>query len=269
MSDDRNTNQEKTKDQDIEEISSALFLECSRALNECREIRSNEEVLAQFDPRAVSRWHEAVAAHRRQKAAQADIDRKTKETNRIKLALTATNLPERFRKRFEALDRSLSPEAFDICSQYVQDGLETNGKRGLFLKGPIGTGKTAFSGACIMRSIDMGGPTGRFVNLTRWLQGLRDGFGDDSDADDTIEALANRGLVVLDDLGRQRITGWGGEMLYGLLDALYSNEAHLICTTNATTTQLSENLDEALRSRILQMCHPVVMAGDDLRQTQL
>jgi DNA replication protein DnaC len=49
------------------------------------------------------------------------------------------------------------------------------------------------------------------------------------------------GLVVLDDLGREKSSDWTGELVYALVNARYESQLPTIVTTNLTSAELGES----------------------------
>ena len=80
-----------------------------------------------------------------------------------------------------------------------------------------------------------------------------------------LQDLLYHRLLVLDDLGKQRLTDWVAEQFYVLIDGLWSGRKQVVITTNLTPAALKSHLDPALVSRLLGLCHIVPLDGKDLR----
>ena len=80
-----------------------------------------------------------------------------------------------------------------------------------------------------------------------------------------LQDLLYHRLLVLDDLGKQRLTEWVAEQFYVLINGLWSSHKQVVITTNLTPAGLKSHLEPALVSRLLGLCHMVPLDGQDLR----
>ena len=185
----------------------------------------------------------------------------------IKRQLQHAGIPSSFRDTsFATLDPTWDPAAFSTAQAYAQQG-EYGGKPGLLLVGPPGCGKTALSLAVLRQTVEQ--TKGRFSvcfwNVPQGLARIRQSFGDDqSQAGSILDVVYNR-LVVLDDLGKQKMTEWVAEQFYTLIDRLWADGKQTVITTNLDVRRMGDQLDETLVSRILGMCHVVVLQEGDRR----
>ena len=80
---------------------------------------------------------------------------------------------------------------------------------------------------------------------------------------------------MLDELGAQRPTPWVQDVLYGLINTRYNRQRITIVTSNygdvpARTGDetLESRVGVLVRSRLHEMCAPVLIEGDDYRKKQ-
>jgi len=65
---------------------------------------------------------------------------------------------------------------------------------------------------------------------------------DDRETTGTVLTLHHfRGLLVLDDLGRERTSDWTAEVVYALVNARYEAQLRTVVTTNLTSAELAES----------------------------
>jgi len=162
-------------------------------------------------------------------------------------------------------DRDTTPEAraSKIARRYAEHFPEmAHDGQGLVFFGNVGTGKT-FYASCILNAVIDQGFTGRLTNFAAIAERRsKEGVGD----------LATVGLLVLDDFEAERNTDYMAEIVHDVIDSRYRNHAPLIVTTNLTADELKNPADRSkqrIYSRILEMCIPVEVIGDDRRRDQL
>lgn len=137
--------------------------------------------------------------------------------------------------------------------------------KGLCFLGPVGTGKT-FYAACIANALlDKGYPVKMldFDRIRNTLQSTFDG------RQEYLDSFHRCPLLILDDLGMESKSEYMQEIVYSVIDARYKSGLPLIVTTNLTSEQLKNPKDitsQRIYSRILEMCLPVVVTGNDRRR---
>ena len=204
----------------------------------------------------------------------AEIDRKEaekKEHDRLEriAEYRNTGFPDKELQkcRFDH-DDNKSKKASEMCRNYARRFEDfRNAGKGLILFGGVGTGKT-FLASCIANElIDNGVPclVTNFARIINTLQGMYEG------KQKYLDSLNEFGLLVIDDLGVERNTEYVSEMVYNVIDARYRSGKPLIITTNLKYSDLhhAEDTSKArIYSRIIEMCLPVLVSGEDRRKTK-
>ncbi len=136
--------------------------------------------------------------------------------------------------------------------------------KGLLLYGGCGSGKT-YAACMAANAVIYGGYTAymsSFARLINTLQGMQDRQG-------FIDRLAQPDLLVLDDLGAMRDTGFGMEQAYNIVDTRYRSGKPMIITTNLALSEIKspEAIDAGrIYDRILERCFPVESNGGNRRR---
>ena len=184
-------------------------------------------------------------------------------------------IPKRFKsKSFSKFDKKLDPKSFKICLDYAKNIKEHLEKgTGLFITGNVGTGKTHLVVAIIDYIARMFKRDFRsriiFISAIDLLSKIKFSFDRKFKTDKTTEEVVDRfkncSLLIIDDLGAEKLTDWVQEMFYSIIDYRYKELKSTIITTNLTDIEIKEKLSERLISRIYEMCKGVKVIGKDYR----
>jgi DNA replication protein DnaC len=180
----------------------------------------------------------------------------------------AAFIPPRFRAAIK-----LPPKITD----WAKRGREA---QGLYLAGPVGTGKThaawsALGEWCVAAGVEPftprtqgvegwsgAGPTVIFTRMTDLLDDLRPG----DSARLRVRDCQTARLLVLDDVGAEKASEWTQERIYSVIDHRYANCLPLIVTSNLPPGKLAEQTGDRSASRLAEMCEVVAMTGTDRRR---
>ncbi len=139
---------------------------------------------------------------------------------------------------------------------------------GLLIWGPVGTGKT-FAAGCIANALLEQGMSVLMTSFPRILNAVAGMYQDQRGA--FFSSLGEYDLLVLDDLGVERQTEYGLEIVYNVIDTRYRSSKPMIVTTNLTLDEMKQQGDLVrmrIYDRILERCIPVAMSGIHVRGFQ-
>lgn len=165
-----------------------------------------------------------------------------------------------------AHDDGESERIINIAKKYVQNFEKMHGDgKGILFYGNVGGGKT-YAAACIANAVIDRCYTCRmtnFADIANTVQGMYDG------KQKFYDGLMKYDLLVIDDLLAERKTEYMSEIVYNVIDRRYRSGLPLIVTSNLTSAELRNPADvthQRIFSRLLEMCVPVEVTGNDRRK---
>lgn len=167
-----------------------------------------------------------------------------------------------------ASDDQRKPDISKTCQKYVEKWDDMRADNiGLLFFGGVGTGKSfyAYSIANALMANNITVLVTTLPHIIRRLETTRW----DEDKNEILQRLQKYELLVIDDLGVERNTGYANEQVYAIIDARYRSGKPLIVTTNLAPSEIKnpENISyERIYDRILQNCIPIKMTGVSRRK---
>jgi DNA replication protein DnaC len=191
--------------------------------------------------------------------------------------ITRANIPKRYQHctftNFRAYNESLKSSlgfARRVVDEFPLD-------RGLLLIGLPGVGKTHLAVATLKAWIEKGG-TGLFYTTIDLMSALRGTYSGSERMTESelLDKVTGADMLVLDELGRERVTEWRDEILHLIVNARYSHRRATIFTTNFDIDEDPQNPDGLqarvgfrIYSRLHEMCEFVSVDGADFRERPL
>lgn len=185
-----------------------------------------------------------------------------------------SRIPERYRYTItlEAIQSDLP--AFEALSDYKEKVLENvEAGDGLYIWGKsTGSGKTSW--ACKIMShyfrkiaFDTGLENeGLYIFLPTFLEDLRDYYDNkDTDFEQVLSMVKDCKLLIVDDIGAERVTDWVRERMVSIINTRVSNNLATIYTSNLSPEELREELGDRISSRVLGSSQVVEITGGDRR----
>jgi DNA replication protein DnaC len=81
-----------------------------------------------------------------------------------------------------------------------------------------------------------------------------------------VRRVTEKHLVVLDDLGAERVTDWVQEQLYKLINERYERMLPTVVTSNCSLQELEYRLGGPVVDRLAEMCDVVPVTGRSWRR---
>lgn len=161
---------------------------------------------------------------------------------------------------------------YEDVPQGIRELFETmkDTRRGLYICGSVGTGKTHFAYA-LKQKYDhpQGAWYAQFYNMTKLLHDIRQDF--DMPARDKKyleeDIMGHEHLLIIDDVGAEKITDWVAETFYLIVNERYNRMYPTIFTSNLPIKDLADRIGDRTASRIVEMCDTVELVGKDHRIT--
>lgn len=151
-----------------------------------------------------------------------------------------------------------------------------------FFHGPVGTGKT-HRAVAIMREMILrksrpykidtcvrGIYDAWFYPVNTLLLRIKSSFAQDAqeNEEELIRRITSHSLIVLDDMGTEKITDWTLQTMRTIMDILSREKKQVIITSNWSPDVIARKMDDRIASRIYGMCgekNIIGLSGKDRR----
>ncbi len=157
--------------------------------------------------------------------------------------------------------RRVVDEVRSFCDR-IEEHLDAG--RGLWLMGPVGTGKTTLA-MLVSQAARTAGRSVAIYSLPRLLNEIRETHSAQRSHLDLLDRLTAIDLLHIDDVGAERTTDWVLEELYSIVNARYEDQRSMVITTNRDPEALQEQIGERTVSRLVEMCDALPLQGHDRR----
>ena len=157
---------------------------------------------------------------------------------------------------------SSNKNVLDAVNDYINKNKDTMKSDSLIIMGKSDTGKTHLAAAIANKLIE-NDKTVLMERLTNLLDRIRETYENNTKSEnELIEIYSNVDMLIIDDLGTEKISSWALEKLYTIIQNRYENGLPIIITTRFNKEGLIErfsyskdsNLVDAMISKLYQMC---------------
>jgi DNA replication protein DnaC len=226
--------------------------------------------------KAIRRREEIRLKEERRQKEEEEAARRAEFQTRVKKLFDQSKLGARFLNRtFETFKVTKENRlAFESAKKYATEfeRFKVEGI-GLNFNGAYGTGKTHLAAAITIDLINRGIPVIMGTTITL-LGKFKEAYDRRESESEIIDLYSTIDLLIIDDLGKERVNEWVLEKLYLIINNRYENNLPLIITTNYNIEDLTKRLStnqnsdtaEAIVSRLWEMCRGIEMNWDDWRK---
>lgn len=157
--------------------------------------------------------------------------------------------------------------AVKVANDYTNKCITKVQTKGLIITGESGLGKTHLAASIANKLIE----NDKIVlmgRLTTLLDMIKETFKDNTKSEnELIELYSNIDMIIIDDLGTEKISNWALEKLYTIIENRNENRLPIIITTRFDKQGLierfsqsqDEQLVDAIISKLYEMCYGVTL----------
>lgn len=107
---------------------------------------------------------------------------------------------------------------------------------------------------------------GLYIYLPTFLEDLRNSYSNpDEDFTEVLEMVRKCKLLIIDDIGAEKVTEWVRERLVSIINTRVSGGLSTIYTSNLSPTELMDQFEERIGSRVLGCSQLIEIQGNDRR----
>jgi DNA replication protein DnaC len=181
----------------------------------------------------------------------------TLDTEELSERLEWAAVPKRFRDcrftNFEAYNVKLARKVATIEQLTAK-------RRGIFLFGPVGSGKSHLAVSVLAAYTEIGARC-KFLSAAEFTNSVQLAFGNPNEI---VKELLDSHCLLIDDLGSERATEASRAAMFYLIDQAYGARKKIIVTTNMIPKDVY-NFEPRIMSRLTEACALVELAADDYR----
>lgn len=139
----------------------------------------------------------------------------------------------------------------------------------LLLWGTYGNGKSRLA-AAVASGLKQKGKTVVFQSVPELLERIRQTFNKNNTETEQqiMSALLHCDLLILDDIGAEKVTDWVSDALYRIIDGRYRKKLHTMYTSNLKPSELEGKLGGRIYDRILETTNPIENKASSYRMEQ-
>lgn len=192
----------------------------------------------------------------------------------LRALYTLSRIPVRYQYNIALKPEPADVKAFEALNDFKENIVRNVEEgNGLYIWGKsTGSGKTSW--ACkimsyYFRKIAFNSGLeneGLYIFLPTFLEDLRNSYDNpDPDFEQVLDMLKKCKLLIIDDIGAERVTEWVRERLVSIINTRVGAGLSTIYTSNLSPEELKEGLGDRISSRVLGSSGVVEITGADRR----
>lgn len=197
----------------------------------------------------------------------------------LRALYSLSRIPLKYQYRMDLIPDDKDLRAFETLNEFKENVVDhVNKGEGLYIWGEnTGNGKTSW--ACkimgyYFRKIAFNSGLeneGLYIYLPTFLDDLRNSYNaSSSEFDEELEMVKKCKLLIIDDIGAERVTEWVRERIVSIINTRASNGLCTIYTSNLSLKGLTDKLgDDRISSRIKGSVQEINLLGKDNRGAKL
>jgi DNA replication protein DnaC len=167
---------------------------------------------------------------------------------------------------YPTVDRDYMAKLMRYTRQFAQAVAAGEPVESLLLMGDVGRGKTFLSSA-IANVVVGARKTVVYLTFSEFLDLVRmHKFDDDQQYQEGSQRLMEADLLVLDDLGAEKVTEFVAQELFTIINHRMNRQAPMVVSTNLSPAELEDTYGSRIASRLLNGFDAVMLKGQDVRK---
>ncbi|MGE6370611.1 ATP-binding protein [Planococcus kocurii] len=206
------------------------------------------------------RWVQPVCeCYQKKMLQEREVFQNYQKKREVERLFSISDIGERYQEASfnEFVMRKGAENAFKAATHYAEN-FTAYKLQSLILYGVPGNGKTHLA-ASVHNHLQKQGKISIFVRMPDLLGKIRATFdkGKQESEEQILKALSICDLLIIDDLGAEKLTDWVEDILYRIIDGRYRMKKPVMATSNLDPELLDGKLGRRIYDRLEEMSQPI------------